>query len=221
MTEPLDLAVHSLPSAEHPVATQPTVSGRIKLLGFLVLCSLPVLTAYWVYFFVRPGGQAGLGEFIEPVRPTPAVLARSALDQREHLLTALKGQWLLVSVAHGDCTDECQRRLFVQRQLRATLGKDKERVDWVWLIDDTTPVPPAMQEPLKSGVAWRVDPATLAAWLPVAPGKALGDYIFVVDPMGNAMMRFPARLDTAAATKARRDLDRVLRASAAWDAPGR
>ena len=35
------------------------------------------------------------------------------------------------------------------------------------------------------------------------------------------MMRFPARMDGAGATQARRDLERLLRASASWDQPGR
>jgi hypothetical protein len=39
--------------------------------------------------------------------------------------------------------------------------------------------------------------------------------------MGNWMMRFPAKLDAEGATKAKRDLERLLRASAAWDQAGR
>jgi hypothetical protein len=45
--------------------------------------------------------------------------------------------------------------------------------------------------------------------------------LYVVDPMGNWMMRFPARMDAAGASRAKRDLDRLLRASASWDEPGR
>ncbi len=221
MTEPLDLTVHSLPTAQHPVAGTSSVSTKAKLLAFLVLCSLPMLLAYWVYFFVRPTGHAGLGEFIAPVRPLPALGARSALDQRDHLLTELKGQWLLVSVASGQCPTDCQRRLFVQRQLRATLGNAMDRVDWVWLIDDAVAPPLAMRDNMAPGFAWHVDATALKAWLPVEPGKTLADYIFVVDPMGNAMLRFPVLPDAPTASKARRDLERLLRASVAWDAPGR
>jgi hypothetical protein len=39
--------------------------------------------------------------------------------------------------------------------------------------------------------------------------------------MGNWMMRFPAALDAAGAAKAKRDLERLLRASASWDTAGR
>ena len=35
------------------------------------------------------------------------------------------------------------------------------------------------------------------------------------------MMRMPASLDKAEAGKAKRDLERLLRASASWDEPGR
>jgi hypothetical protein len=34
-------------------------------------------------------------------------------------------------------------------------------------------------------------------------------------------MRFPPKIDTQGAVKVRRDLDRLLRASAAWDKAGR
>ena len=67
----------------------------------------------------------------------------------------------------------------------------------------------------------RVDPATLATWMPVPAGKLVQDYFFVVDPLGNTMMRLPARFDSAGAGKARRDMDRLLRASLPWDPPGR
>ena len=67
----------------------------------------------------------------------------------------------------------------------------------------------------------RVDAATLATWLQPAPGHTLEEHLYVVDPQGHWMMRFPARLDRAGAAKAKRDLDRLLRASASWDQPGR
>ena len=35
------------------------------------------------------------------------------------------------------------------------------------------------------------------------------------------MMRMAANMDAAAVAKARRDLERLLRASASWDEPGR
>jgi hypothetical protein len=70
-------------------------------------------------------------------------------------------------------------------------------------------------------VVLRVSPATLEAWLGAPTPQALTDHFYVVDPLGNAMMRMAANMDAAAAAKARRDLERLLRASASWDEPGR
>jgi hypothetical protein len=50
---------------------------------------------------------------------------------------------------------------------------------------------------------------------------ALEDHLYVVDPLGNWMMRFPARIGVDKAPKAKRDMERLLRASAFWDTPGR
>jgi len=50
------------------------------------------------------------------------------------------------------------------------------------------------------------------------PLSTLKDHLYVVDPLGNWMMRFPANLDPK---QAKRDLDRLLRASAFWDKEGR
>jgi 20S proteasome alpha/beta subunit len=67
----------------------------------------------------------------------------------------------------------------------------------------------------------RLDAAALDAWLAPAEGHQLAEHLYVVDPMGNWMMRFPAAMDSNGAAKAKRDLERLLRASASWDEAGR
>jgi hypothetical protein len=136
-------------------------------------------------------------------------------------LPTLEGQWLLVSVAGGACDTACERHLYLQRQLREGLGKDKDRVDWVWLVDDAVPVRDALKPALRDATVLRVDRAQLADWLSPAPGRQLADHLYVVDPMGHWMMRFPAADDTAAAEKVRKDLEQLMRASAGWDQAGR
>jgi hypothetical protein len=218
--EPLNLSVYSLPKPQDAGQTAPAITGRWKLLAIMLVCSMPVIASYLAYFVVRPQGHAGFGELIQPVRPVNALMA-VGLDGVAQPLAALKGQWLLVSVASGNCTPDCQQRLFLQRQLRETLGKDKDRVDWVWLVNDDAPIAESMRKPLGDAVVLRADAATLEQWLPTPQGKTLGDFLYVVDPLGNTMMRFPAQFDGAGAAKAKRDLDRVLRASLSWDPPGR
>jgi hypothetical protein len=212
--------VHAMPSMQDTASLTPTMTGRWKMMAIMLVCSLPVLASYFAYYVVRPMGRAGFGELIDPVRVLPNQVG-TTLDGVATALAALKGQWLLVSVAPASCPQECQRRLYLQRQLREMLGKDKERVDSVWLVSDQAPVDPGLRAGLQDAVVLRVNQATLQAWLVAAPGHALTDYLFVVDPLGNTMLRFPAQFDGPGAAKARRDLERLLRASASWDPPGR
>ena len=217
--EPLGLSVYSLPSPQEAVQDIPA-AGRWKLLAIMVVCSLPIVAACYAYFFLRPQGQAALGELISPVRELPA-LPVHGLDGSPQVLANLKGQWLLVSVAAGVCDEDCRQRLFLQRQLREMLGKDKDRIDRVWLVSDTASPASELAKPLAEVTVLRATDAVLQAWLEVPQGKSLTDYMFVVDPLGNTMMRLPARFDTTQANKARRDLERLLRASAPWDGAGR
>jgi hypothetical protein len=137
------------------------------------------------------------------------------------MLPSLQGQWLLVSVADGACDAACEKHLYLQRQLREGLGKDKDRLDWVWLVPGATPVREALRPALKQATVLQVDPAVLAQWLQPAAGHRLEDHLYVVDPRGHWMMRFPAGQDMATAPKIRRDLERLMRGSASWDQPGR
>lgn len=217
--EPLSLTVHSMPRLDQASAASAahTRSGRIKMLLLLLVCAAPVIASYFTYYVIRPEGRRNYGELINPQRPLPAFTALDVKGQPVPL-TSLKNQWLLVSVAGSSCNDACQQHLYLQRQLRETLGKEKDRLDWVWLRTDATPLTPDLQQATTAAVVLQVDRAQLDAWLQPAAGQQLEDHLYLIDPLGNWMMRFPAQLD---AKQAKRDLDRLLRASAFWDAAGR
>ncbi|MDD0839686.1 hypothetical protein PSQ40_13960 [Curvibacter sp. HBC61] len=220
---PLGLTVHTLPAADQlaaSVAGPRTRLGRLKMLAVLAVCAAPVVASYFTYYVVRPTGQRNFGELIEPQRDLPPVVARTAEGQSLPL-TSLKGQWLLISVAGGACDEACEQHLYLQRQLRESLGKDKDRMDWVWLINDDAPIKSSLLPALAQATLLRVPPDALAQWLSPASGHQLADHLYVVDPMGHWMMRFPARLDMAGAAKAKKDLERLMRASASWDEAGR
>lgn len=220
--QPLGLTVHSMPEPHdlaHPTLVQ-TRTGRWKMLLVLMVCAAPVIASYFTYYVVRPEGRRNYGELITPQRTLPDVQA-TTLDGKQVNLTTLKGQWLVISVASASCDESCARNLYLQRQLREGLGKEKDRLDWVWLIDDVGPLDPQLMPALKSATVLRVNSKELQAWLMPASGAQLRDHLFVVDPIGNWMMRFPAHIDVEQAPRAKRDLERLLRASAFWDNPGR
>ena len=214
--------MHSLPSPEGAAQddARRTVSGRWKMLAVLLVCAAPVIASYFTYYVVRPEGRRNFGELIEPQRPVPAIAA-TTLKGEPTALNALKGQWLLITVAGGACNATCENHLYLQRQLRESLGKDKDRMDRVWLVTDGAPVRETLLPALSDGVVLRVDADALAQWLQPAAGQPLASHLYVVDPMGHFMMRFPAGLDREGAAHAKRDLERLMRASASWDQAGR
>ncbi|HSV46864.1 MAG TPA: hypothetical protein VLJ58_13840 [Ramlibacter sp.] len=233
--QPLGLTVHSLPRPHEAALGEArrTARGRLKMLAVLLVCAAPVVASYFTYYVVRPEGRRNFGELIEPQRTLPQVQA-TGLDGKPVPLSALAGQWLLVSVAGGACNAACERNLYLQRQLREGLGKNKDRLDWVWLVDDQVPVRDALRPALAQATVLRVDGAALAQWLAPAAGTRLADHLYLVDPMGRWMMRFPAAsasatttpgsvpiVDAATAARIKSDLERLLRAAASWDQPGR
>lgn len=191
-----------------------------KLLAMVVVLSLPVAVAFWAYWQGTTAGRLEWGELIDPPRPVGALQGRD-LQGKERSLATLKGQWLLVSVQPGACPPACQERLRLLHQLRETLGKDKDRVDAVWLVPHGQPLAQGSASWGSDFQILQVSPTDVGAWLPAADGDALDTALFVVDPLGNAMARFPANYDSTGARKVRRVLERLLRASVAWDAPGR
>lgn len=218
--EPLTMTVHRLPALDEQGARDmaATRAGRWKMLALLLVCVAPVALSYLLYYGVRPNGRSNYGELVQPQRPLPAF---SGMDTQGRLvpLTSLKNQWLLISVADSACHEGCQKHLYLQRQLRQMLGREKERLDWVWLrTGGQAALAPTLTQATVAAVVLRVDAAQLATWLEPAKGQRLEDHLYLVDPMGNWMLRFPVDIDPK---KARRDLERLLRASAFWDTPGR
>jgi hypothetical protein len=215
------MTVHSLPLAVVDERMRRTWSGRLQMALILLVCAAPVIASYLAVYVVRPeAGEAAYGDLIQPSVSLPDI---NGVDLQGHSvsLRSLKGQWLLVTVGPSACDAACEQRLFLQRQLREMLGRERERVDKVWLITDGGALAPALQQALTGAapvLALRVAPADAQAWLKPATGHLPEEHLYVVDPMGEWMMRVPASPEPA---KVKRDLDRLLRASASWDTPGR
>jgi hypothetical protein len=216
------MTVYDLPSPTDVVQadSKRTAMGRLRMLLVLLVCAAPVVASYFTYYVVRPEGRRNFGDLIEPVRALPDVKAQG-LNGDVLSLPSLKGQWLLISVGGGNCQADCQHQLYLQRQILASLGKDRARTDWVWLVSDSADIPNSILPGLKEATVLRVSADALAQWLQPAEGQQLQDHLYLVDPHGQWMMRFPAKLSTEGALKAKRDIERLLRAAASWDEAGR
>jgi hypothetical protein len=223
--EPLSFTVHGVAvpdlADERPVDPRRVRLGRLKMLAVLLVCAAPVLASYFTYFVIRPEGRTNYAELVLPPVDLPAALPLRDLQDAPVAAATLRGQWLLVAVSGGACAATCEQHLLLQRQLREALGRDKDRLDKVWLVTDDATIRPDLRDAVTAGVATtvlRVDAAALASWLRPATGRALSDHLYLVDPMGNWMMRTPIEPD---GRRLKRDIERLLRASSSWDQAGR
>ena len=219
---PIGLTVYDLPSPVDAAVTNDamTRSGRIRLLLVLFVCALPVIFSYLTYYIIRPQSSTAYGELIDPPRVLPD-LPVTHLDNQISNLQELRGQWLLVTVADGACNLSCENLLYVQRQLHKSLGKEQAKLDRIWLVTDASPIAPKLIQALNGATVLRINADKLAQWLSPASDSSLSDHLYLIDPMGRWMMRFPPHPDASSAAKIKRDMERLIRAASSWDQPGR
>lgn len=213
--------MHDMPAPDLSAGRQRVISGRLRMLLVLLACAAPVIASYFTYYVIRPEGRSNYGTLIQPSRSLPAGLALRAMDGSAVDPASLRGQWLLVIVSDARCDAACEQRVYLQRQLREMLGRERDRVDRLWLLTgDGDPAPALVQAAhATAGLTMlRADSAALAAWLAPEAGHALEDHLYIVDPMGEWMMRSPVAPEPP---RLKRDLDRLLRASSSWDRAGR
>ncbi len=169
------------------------------MLVFLALvCAAPVIASYLMYYIFKPAGStSSYGVLIEPQRPIPAQLAVQDENGQRMVLKSLEGKWLMITVNGSDCDEQCVTRFYFMRQVRVLQSGERDRVVNVWLRTDDKPVDEKIKlaYPQPDTRMLIADEKALAAWLPVGDGTKLTDHIFLVDPNGNLMMRFPKNPD--------------------------
>ena len=199
----------SLSASSEPVPLPPDEQqrrGRRVALVILALCAAPTVAAWFAYFVWQPQSRTNYGELIEPRSLSDPELRR--LDGGSFRLSQLRGKWVLLQIDSGACGDSCRKKLVYMRQARLALGKDAERIERVWLLDDAAVPAPALLREHEGLNAVRASGGSLLEELP-SLGNPAG-YIFVVDPLGSLMLRFPGDPD---GRKMLKDLARLLRAS--------
>ena len=185
---------------------------RYRMLYLLLaVCVAPVIASYTAYYLLPPSGRTNYGALIEPQRPLPALSLRR-LDGTAVEAASLRGSWLMVQVDGGECGAACQKKLWQMRQVRLTTGKDADRVQRVWLIVDDAPLATAVIREYDGTLFLRTRADEVAAFLPLPaePAARLADHIWLIDPLGNLMMRWPKDADP---NRMKKDLIKLLKAS--------
>jgi hypothetical protein len=180
--------------------------SKASLWLMVAVAAAPVAASYLTYYFWPPARTVNYGALIEP-RPLPDPHLALA-DGMPFQLSRLRGKWVLVSVDSGRCDARCERKLLYLRQLRLTQGKDMERVERAWLISDDAPLRSDALAPYRG--TWLVRAAGTGLLEAFPAPEAASDHIYVIDPLGNLMMRFPRDPEPGRMIK---DLTRLLKAS--------
>jgi hypothetical protein len=188
--------------------------GRWNLLLVLLICASPMIFSYLTYYVIKPTARNNYGALIDPrEHPIPATLGLTTLDGRPASLADFKGKWIMLRTGPADCAEACHKLLFAMRQLRLMQGKDMERLERIWLITDSEPVDTIVIREFDGTTMLRARREALRAWLPVeqASGGSPDGHLYLIDPLGNLMMRFPLDADPS---KVKKDIGKLLKASA-------
>jgi len=209
------------PANKLPPTEQQRRNGRWKLLAVLAVCAAPLIFSYLTYYVIKPTGRTNYGELIDPrAHPIP-VLGATSLDGKPTELKTYQGKWLMIKAGPSACPKACMDQMFAMRQMRAMQGKEMERIERVWLILDQAPLDTIVIRELDGMRMLRAPAPAVAAWLPHPDGADIAASIYLIDPLGNLMMRFPP--PPAGATEAqtvehyariKKDIAKVLKASA-------
>ena len=195
---------------ENQKPSKSKAGGRWRLFAILAVCASPLIGSYLTYYVIKPGGRTNYGDILDPRKYPMPVLGATALDGTPASLDDYKGKWIMLQIDAGACAAPCQTKLFDMRQLRLTQGKDRERVERVWMITDMQPLDTTLMREYDGTRLLRVEPDALLKWLPLEDGTKLSDHLYIIDPLGNLMMRFPKDADPNLIKK---DLGKLLRAS--------
>jgi cytochrome oxidase Cu insertion factor (SCO1/SenC/PrrC family) len=134
--------------------------------------------------------------------------AGKALDGAPFNLDALHGKWVMVHVGTAGCDAACAWQLYLMRQTRIAQGKEQSRIERLWVLTDRGKPDAALMRDHPGLHVWRpADPAFVAQF-PAVQSRA--EHIYLIDPLGNLMLRFPVRSDAKGMMK---DLKLLLKAS--------
>lgn len=191
--------------------SQRKTTGRWKLFAVLAVCASPLIASYFTYYVIKPESRTNYGALIDPrAYPIPAALASVTLDGKAAPLEGFKGKWIMLYAHPAECGEPCRKTLHDMRQLRLAQGKEKDRLERVWLVTDKAPLETMLIREYDGMHFLRGDDGTVQKWLPADTGTAPQDHLYLIDPLGNLMMRFPKDADP---NKIKRDLSKLLKAS--------
>ena len=183
---------------------------RSVLIATFLIFFLPVMAAWLLNVYApdwRPFGTLNHGTLVEPVRQVSSANLQH-LDGGAMNADYLSGRWTLVHLLDGDCGRSCIEALAGSHQVQQALGDDMQRVQLLLVLKEsvdleTTDLPPRVALAMANDT-WLAG----FSFAQAAPREALT--IYLVDPQGYLMMRYPQDVDRRGLLA---DLERLLKIS--------
>src|SRR4051812_23425423 len=187
-------------------APAPKRNSRITLLLVAAVAILPLLAAYGLHFYWRPSSFTNYGELLNPTSLADASVPQA--DGSRFDFAKFKGKWVMLMVDSGGCDAFCEGKLYRIRQVRLTQGQNMERVERAWLIDDDRAPSSRLITDYAGTHLIRVKDSPVLDRLPAQNSRRA--HIYIVDPLGNVVLRYAGDAD---ATGMKKDLTRLLKVS--------
>ena len=171
--------------------TKLTSNKNPYTLWFVVFAFVaPAVVAYLMYFFGDIRSFTNHGEILNPVVDISALKLR---DEENQLIPrdTLTYKWRMISFVGADCDESCNKRIHDMRQIHKSLAKDQHRVIRmiVHLDAPSTELNALIAREYPNALNMYGDEKDISS--------ALGDSArihqnetYIMDPIGNVMMRF-------------------------------
>lgn len=193
-----------------------TPSKRWVFALLMLLFVFPVVLATLLYLTGwRPSSIGNHGELIQPARQLGGATLHT-LDGKPANFGELRGKWIMVHIGPSSCPADCMKSIYYMRQVHAAQAKEIGRVQRVFIATDI-----GAADALKVKLAdypemwvWTGEKKALAEVLQSfgidAGQSAQQQGVYLVDPLGNLIMRYPPGMDPGGMLK---DLTRLLKYS--------
>jgi glutathione peroxidase-family protein len=178
-----------------------------KLLLLMAVMIAPIAFSYVLFYWGTPPGSVNYGELIKVKKALPDV-ALLKTNGVTFNISQLRGKWVMLVVDSGKCEELCRKKLYYMRQVRLMQKNEIERIERVWLIDDDKIPETSIKEDFKGTIFINARDNELLKEIPAKISRH--DHIYMIDPLGNLMMRFPKDIDPS---KMAKDIKRLLKVS--------
>jgi cytochrome oxidase Cu insertion factor (SCO1/SenC/PrrC family) len=174
---------------------------------------LPVLASY-TYFFYGDHNNSSTSNNGELITPVIAIESLALTDGSNKLLSRkdLTYKWSMLYIVGKNCDEACNQGLYHMRQINIALGKNADRFQhWAIHLDATNPEFTQLIElEYPNTLHAYTSRKILSNVFSTPEDNLLSNNIYIMDPIGNIMMRYTPEISPKLILK---DLNKLLKVS--------